>query len=416
MSIKSINNLSHKIPFHYGWIIVFSGILGILACLGFGRFAFGMLLPSIGESLNLTYSQMGFISTGNFIGYLISVLVSGLWAIRIGARKLVFVSLISVGFTMILSSMAENFLHLLMMCTLTGIGSGASNVAIMSLVSSWFTKKLRGLAAGLIVTGNGFAILFSGKFIPFINELSEPFQGWRLAWVILGLIVILIAFICFVFLRNKPDEIGLKSAGFKAEKDLNNTAVEKTKEQGIYKRWIIYYIGIIYFLYGYTYVIYITFIVTAVINERGFSEIMAGNLWSIIGFLSIMSGPVFGSISDKYGRRAGLIIVFVFQMFAYLLIASELPDVFLYLSIGLFGLVAWSIPSIMLATVSDYVKSDKVAAAFGIITFIFTIGQIMGPTVAGTLAELSGSFSSSFYMAAALAGLAVILSTFLKKP
>lgn len=389
--------------------------MGILSCLGFGRFAFGMLLPSIGESLKLTYSQMGFISTGNFIGYLISVLVSGLWAIRIGARKLVFVSLISVGFTMILSAMAENFLHLLITYTLTGIASGASNVAIMSLVSSWFTKKMRGLAAGMIVSGNGFAILITGKFIPFINSLSEPSEGWRLAWAILGITVVLIAFICLLLLRNQPNEMALKAAGFKVDNVLNNTVSDKTKEQGIFKKWIIYYLGIIYFLYGFTYVIYATFIVTALINERGFSESTAGNLWSIIGFLSIMSGPVFGYISDKYGRKTGLMIVFIFQMFAYLFIASELPELFLHLSIGLFGIVAWSIPSIMLATVSDYVKSDKVAAGFGIITFIFGIGQIIGPAVAGILAELSGSFSSSFFMAALLAGLGVTLSAFLKK-
>lgn len=405
----------HIFTFHYGWVIVFSGILGVLACLGFGRFALGMLLPSMGESLNLTYSQMGFISTGNFIGYLAAVLVSGLWAIRIGSRRLIFIALILVGSTMILSSMAEGFIYLLIMYTLTGIGSGASNVPIMTLVSSWFTKKLRGVAAGFIVTGSGFAIIFSGKFIPFINEISEPDQGWRTAWFILGLIVILIAFICLLLLRNKPDEMGLKQAGFDEEKDLNPSVTEIKEEQSIYKRWIIYYLGIIYFFFGYTYVIYITFIVTTLVKERGFSEVMAGNLWSTVGFLSLLSGPVFGFLSDKYGRKAGLIIVFAFQMFAYLFIASNLPDIFLYLSIGLFGVVAWSIPSIMAATVYDYVKSDQAAAAFGIITFIFGIGQIIGPAVAGTLAELSGSFSSSFYMAAVFAGFAILLTVFLKK-
>ena len=39
-----------------------------------------------------------------------------------------------------------------------------------------------------------------------------------------------------------------------------------------------------------------------------------------------------------------------------------------------------------------------------------------GPAVAGILAERTGSFSSSFYMAAAFAGAAIVLSGFLRAP
>jgi len=78
--------------------------------------------------------------------------------------------------------------------------------------------------------------------------------------------------------------------------------------------------------------------------------------------------------------------------------------------------VAWSIPSIMAATISDYVGPKKSAAAIGFVTFIFGFGQISGPAVAGVLAERTGSFSGSFYMAAAFAGAAIVLSGFLRKP
>ena len=44
---------------HYGWYVVAAGTLCIFASLGFGRFALGMLLPAMAESLNLTYSHMG---------------------------------------------------------------------------------------------------------------------------------------------------------------------------------------------------------------------------------------------------------------------------------------------------------------------------------------------------------------------
>jgi MFS family permease len=146
------------------------------------------------------------------------------------------------------------------------------------------------------------------------------------------------------------------------------------------------------------------------------SESLAGNFWSVVGCLSLFSGPVFGSISDKLGRKAGMVIVFSFQFLAYLLVASGLPGIFLYLSIFCYGLVAWSIPAIMAAAVGDYTGPENAAKAFGFITLIFGMGQISGPAIAGILAQHSGSFSSSFYMAAALAGAAILLSAMLKKP
>jgi len=163
-------------------------------------------------------------------------------------------------------------------------------------------------------------------------------------------------------------------------------------------------------------VIYATFFVTTLVKERGFSETIAGNFWAWVGLLSLFSGPVFGTLSDRLGRKAGLTIVFSLQMLAYLMVAANLPPLFLYLSIGFYGIVAWSIPSIMVAAVSEYVGVNKALAAFGFITFIFGLGQIAGPSVAGLLAERTGSFSSSFFMAAAFAGVAIVLTGFLKKP
>jgi MFS family permease len=66
--------------------------------------------------------------------------------------------------------------------------------------------------------------------------------------------------------------------------------------------------------------------------------------------------------------------------------------------------------------VSEYVGPEKALPAFGFITFIFGLGQITGPSVAGILAERTGNFSSSFFMAAAFAATAILLTAYLRKP
>lgn len=404
---------SDREPFHYGWIIVGTGTLCIMACLGFGRFALGMLLPSMAATLHLTYSQMGFISTVNFLGYLVAVLVSGHWSAKTGSRKLIFVALLVVGVSMSLISQAKSFHYVLVLYGLTGLGSGAANVPVMGLVSSWFSRNRRGRAAGFIVIGSGFAIIISGKLIPTVNRIIGP-EGWRVSWLILSATVVLIAFLSYLLLRDKPEEKGLKPVG--GESTVSPAAAAERGKQNIYTSGTMYYLGTIYFLFGYTYVIYATFIVTSLVKERGFSETVAGDFWAWVGLLSLFSGPVFGTLSDRMSRKSGLIIVFSLQTLSYLLAASGLPGVFLYLSIGFYGIVAWSIPSIMAAAVGDYVGARKAAAAFGLVTFIFGFGQISGPAIAGLLAEKTGSFSGSFYMAAFFAGTAILLTAFLKKP
>ena len=401
-------------PFHYGWVIVFTGMLCIMACLGIGRFALGMLLPSMAATLQLTYSEMGFISTANFLGYLISVLAGGLWAAQIGPRRMIFFSLLLVGISMALVSQAKAFSHVLLLYMLTGIGSGATNVPVMGLVSAWFTAKRRGRAAGFIVIGSGFAIILAGRLIPYVNTVAGS-EGWRMSWLLMSGMVTAIAVISAIFLRNRPEDKGLMPVG-SGESTAGHGSTAARPPVTVYKEWVIYYLGVIYFLFGYTYVIYATFIVTTLVKERGFTEYGAGNFWAWVGFLSLFSGPVFGTLSDRLGRKAGLIIVFSFQLLAYLLVASGLPGMFLYLSIFFYGIVAWSIPSIMAAAVGDYVGARHAASAFGLVTFIFGFGQIAGPAVAGVLAEKTGSFSSSFYMAAFFAGAAILLAAFLQKP
>lgn len=42
-----MTRLFQKLPFHYGWTIVFTGTLILFACLGLARFAYGMMTLSL---------------------------------------------------------------------------------------------------------------------------------------------------------------------------------------------------------------------------------------------------------------------------------------------------------------------------------------------------------------------------------
>ncbi len=415
MSDVSEHPLIRRLPFHYGWAVVAAGCVGIFACLGLGRLALGMLLPSMGLSLDLSRSQMGWISTGNFVGYMVAVLVVGPMVGRWGARRTVVGGLALVGLSMMVVSRAEGFGQVLALYVLTGFGSGAANVPVMGLIAHWFGRKVRGRAAGFVVIGSGVAIMTVGALVPAINAAFGT-EGWRLSWLVIGLTVLGAALIDLVVLRNHPSELGLSPVIGPAAPSGAPAPVCAAAPAPAAKRRILAHLGAVYAAFGFTYVIYATFIVTALVQERGFPESTAGMFWSWIGFLSLASGPVFGGLSDKIGRRAGLMIVFAFQATAYVLVAAPLPEPFLYASIVLFGLVVWAIPSIMAAAVGDYLGPDQAASAFGTVTLIFALGQIVGPAVAGRMADAWGSFSGAFAMAAVVAGLGFAGAAFLPNP
>jgi MFS family permease len=405
--------MNNNTQLHYGWVIALTGMAVLFSCLGLGRFSLGMLLPSMGISLDLNYSQMGLISTGNFVGYMISVILAGIIARAIGARWTISLGLVLVGGSMVLISQAAGFMEAMTLYIATGIGSGLANVPMMGLVSHWFYKSNRGRAAGVMLSGNGVAIVFTGLFIPWVNA-SMGAEGWRTGWLAIGAISLVIAAVAAFFLRNEPGEKGLIPLG-EANIVQVYTELSPKKEQKS-NQWTMVHLGCIYALFGATYVVYATFIVTAMINERGFGENTAGTFWAVVGGLSIISGPLFGWLSDRLGRKIGMMLVYTLFTISYVLVAANLPNPFLYASISIFGLAVWSIPTIMSAAVGDYTGPVRAVKAFGFITLFFGVGQITGPAVAGFTADITGTFSTAFWLCAVLTMSAVVLTYFLQPP
>lgn len=378
--------------------------------MGLGRFALGMLLPSMGESLQLNYSEMGFISTGNFIGYLLSVFLCGKMITRLGERKTIVTGLILILAGMLVVSQSTELWLIILMYFICGIGSGAGNITAMTLVAHWFAKKYRGRAAGYMIIGNGLGIVASGILIPWLN-FNWTETGWRIGWASFSITTLIITFIVALLLRNKPGDVDCNPYGAEKHTEENASPQNNTRRS---HSGLIAHLGAIYFVFGFTYVIYATFIVTTLVGQYSFSETKAGVMWMSIGFLSVLSGALFGWVSDHFGRKTGIITVYAIQTISYLLVALNLGDYALFLSMILFGLTAFSIPAIIAATISDMLPPSEAGKVFGYVTFFFSIGQIGGPTFAGYLAELNGNFTTSYLLAGFITIIGVILSLVLK--
>jgi len=388
--------------FHYGWVILFIGTLVVFASLGLARFGFSVLLPEMQKGLEMDNIQAGMMATSNLVGYLSLSLLGGALAARFGPRAVITAGLLTVGITLILTGIAENFLTATLWRTLTGIGSGASNVPVIGLLASWFTPRRRGLAAGVVVTGSSLGLIFAGPIVPWIISGFNP-HGWRICWYLFGGLTLLIALVGVFLIRNRPSQMGLKPVGPYAGYSLDSPGAQALRWADVYKSPTLWHLGMVYMAFGFSYIIYMTFFVKYLIAEGGYTSQAAGNLFMTMGWCSMLCGLIWGSLSDFIGRRVTLVLVYCIHGVSFRLFAVWPVPAGFILSAVLFGFSAWSIPAIMAATCGDVFGPRMAPAALGFITLLFGIAQAFGPGIAGAMADNAGSFSSAFILASAVA-------------
>jgi sugar phosphate permease len=405
-----------KSPFtrlHYGWIVLAIGMLVVFGSLGLARFGYTMVLPSMQAGLYLDNTQTGVLATANLIGYLVLAVIGGAAASRYGPRLVIGAGLSLAGVAMVLTGLANGFYAAASWRALTGIGSGASNVPVMGLLASWFATKHRGLASGIAVAGSSLALIFVGFLVPRVLDIYGE-NGWRMCWFIFGGVTLLIAIGGFFLLRNRPAERGLKPLGADREDAVLIPTTEKLHWGRVYRSSAVWHLGLVYVAFGFSYIIYMTFFTKHLIAEGAYSQEAAGSLFMTMGWVSLLCGLIWGAISDVIGRRRALIIVYLIHATSFSLFALWPAPAGFTLSAVLFGLSAWSIPAIMAAACGDVFGPRLAPAALGLITLLFGIGQAIAPSIAGAIADATGSFFAAFLLAAAVALLGALGSYMLR--
>lgn len=399
---------------HYAWIIAFTGTLILLLSHGFGRMPYSVILPFMKDSLSLSYTQMGLIGTANFIGYLCLAVIGGLLATRFGIRRMVFISLLVMAVSIFLTGFSESFISAFFARLITGLGNGGSFIPAMALPAAWFAAQKRGFAAGIQTTGTGIGLLLTGLGLPYFIGICGS-EGWRYAWHLLGLLVLVFSFVCYALLRDTPEEKGLKMCGGEDIRKNNSHETFFSALKEVVAEKEIWKLGLIYFMFGFSYVMYFTFIIAYLTKEIGFTPEAAGHIFAVLGFFSIFSGIVWGIISDLLGRRYGSMLAYITLAVCNIIASFWTGSAGLYISAALFGLSFSAIPTIMAAAVGDQVGGRSTPAALGFITLFFGVGQALGPAIAGWIKDTTGVFAYAFIAAAIVSLIGSFGSLILKK-
>ena len=388
---------------HYGFVVLGLVILVVFSALGLARFGYTSILPAMQAALQLSNTQTGVLQSWNLIGYLVTVVFSGVLAARFGPRVVIAVGLLVVALGMGLTGLIPTFGAGCAGRFLAGVGGASSNVPAMALLSAWFGARRRGLAAGAGAAGSSVGLIVTGPLVPAILQRAGA-DGWRVSWAVLAGLTLLVFTAAALFLRNRPAEKGLRPIGeSEAESRPAAAAASVLDWASVYRSRLLWKLAAIYFGFGFSYIIYSTFFVRYLTGEAGFSRSGAGGLWLQVGVVSIVGGFLWGSVSDRWGRRAALLWVFGLQGTAFLLFGLGREAWSVYSSAALFAATAWSVPALMAALCGDLFGARLAPAALRLITLVFGLGQALGPYLAGAIADATHSFAPAFLLAGAVA-------------
>lgn len=137
---------------------------------------------------------------------------------------------------------------------------------------------------------------------------------------------------------------------------------------------------------------------------------------SLLTGMGIVSAPILGYLSDRYGRKQvlvpGLIIASVLTMF----VVSAGDSLYLALLLAGIGLFSFALQQIILAALLDVVQKGTEATASGL---IFGINGLLGfgsPFIAAFIIDDYGGYGSIFYYVGALTVVSAVIIAFIPFP
>lgn len=437
MSGESLTGSAGSRGRDYAWVVLLIGTLCEFGAVGMGRFGYGMLVPAMQASLGMNNTEAGALATANLVGYLLMSAVGGALATRFGSRIVISLGMLAAGLGMVLTGFAAVPLTAALWRAVTGVGTGGVNVPTMGLVSAWFTRGRRGLAVGILLSGNAAALIVSGVLFPRILS-AQGGEGWRLCWYLAGGLTLLMSIVGLVLLRNrsaggqrdkglilrpersKGERSPLGTVGSSGGATSSNLGLTVSRGsalnwRAVYRSGSVLHLGLVYLTYGFSYIIFMTFFTKRLMSDLGYTKEAAGTLFMLLGWLSLVCGGLWGWLSDRFGRKPAIISVYALQTMSLALFALTDSTPTAILSAVLFGLSSWSVPAIMAATCADAVGPRMAPAALGLITLFFGVGQAVGPTVAGAMADAAGSFNGAFWLAAAVSALGTLAALPLRR-
>ena len=360
---------------------------------GFGRFGYALLLPAVNGDLVHSYAVAGLLGTLNLTAYLAGTLVVSLTAHRLAPAASVRTGLMLTTAGLPVLALAPSVPLLVLGMVLTGFGGAMIWVPAPGIAGAAVPVARRGLAIGLTGSGVGLGVVACSALTALVHAVAGP-GAWRPVWAVEAVLSALVAAAAARWLRPQAEPV---------------TGPARISALRAVPGWVGSMLS--YGGYGLAISVFMTFLVVAYEHDADFSSAHASGVFALAGVCIVGGGVLLGRWSDAVGRRAAMTWAYAGMTVAILLVPVG-GEPWAVLSAIAFGLAMSGAPAVLAAHLADHLEPRRFAAAFGAVTLVFGLAQLVGPQLGGWIADATGSFTPAFLVAAGAAfGAAVASAT-----
>ncbi|GAA0441752.1 hypothetical protein GCM10008983_18560 [Lentibacillus halophilus] len=166
--------------------LVMPGVTMIAVTYGLARFSFGLLLPDMSTSLNMSESISGMVSSLFYVAYCFTIVVSTVLTARKGPRGMILLAGLSAFVGMMLISVTPHVWGLVLGVLLAGGSTGFASPPYGAAISLWIKEDSQGKANTWINSGTSFGIVLSGVGAILLTP------HWRLTYFIYAILTLAI--------------------------------------------------------------------------------------------------------------------------------------------------------------------------------------------------------------------------------
>jgi len=249
------------------------------------------LFPVIRDALGLNLGALGIFSS---ISKFARMLFGPIWAMvadKYGRKKvLVFITGVW-GIWTALAGLAQNQMQLYILYTIGVIGTVASEPIANGIIVDLFSSDERGKAYGSLRSITG---LLSVLVTPIMGQLANIQDGWRFGMYIMGGMSVLSGILIAIFLKDPKDQS-------KAAKTEVESSIDWKKAVALLNIPTVRLMaGMLIFV---TSLVLFSFMVTFMVDVRGFTTADANIVFAAFGLGMIISSFLGGLLGDWFERK-----------------------------------------------------------------------------------------------------------------
>lgn len=358
------------------YTLVIGGVFALFIAMSIGRFAYTPILPFMQEETGFSTRFAGFLASSNYAGYLVGAIIASIVPLKTNRAIYLRISIISSILLTLLMGLTYNHAWWMLWRFLSGITSAFVFVLASSLILDQLAKQRKLGWVGVMYGGVGLGIFISGLLVPLLIQHFQ-YEG---AWIGLAALAAVLSIVVFAFVTE--DETGDKNP-LPVTPSIQPDHPQKTPK---WLPWLLASYG----LEGLGYIVTGTFIVAIAEQTPAFSG-NATSVWVLVGLTAIPSCVVWAYFGSRFGYMLSLMILLVIQAVGIALPALSDSSISFYVSAILFGATFMGVTT--LATAFARNKNPLGSARIiAIMTTIYALGQMIGPSIAGVLTAETESY------------------------